>query len=131
MKYKKPDLPDLSRAEFSILNVLWTKQKLTVREVHDQIKESSGWAYTTTKTMMDRMVKKGLMKREKFHGIYLYSPMVSRARGMARMVDFFASRVLEMDTGAVVSMFQGNSSISDTDIRELEQLLKNLDRKDS
>ena len=60
----KIDLPELTRAEYDILRVLWKAGKLTVREVHDQITGTTGWAYTTTKTMMDRMVKKDLLKRE-------------------------------------------------------------------
>ncbi|MBN2416613.1 BlaI/MecI/CopY family transcriptional regulator [bacterium] len=124
-----PDLPDLSRAEFSILQVLWKHKKLTVREVHEQLKDSRGWAYTTTKTMMDRMVKKGLMAREDFHGIFLYRPLISRPRGMARMVAFFADRVLEMDTGTVVAMFADSGSISDDEIKELEALLDDLNQE--
>ena len=53
--------------------MLWKNDRNTVREVHDQITATTGWAYTTTKTMMDRMVKKELLKREDFHGMGIAS----------------------------------------------------------
>jgi BlaI family penicillinase repressor len=47
-----------------------------VRELHDYLQSTHGWAYTTTKTMMDRMVSKGMPKRKEFHDIYIYRPMM-------------------------------------------------------
>jgi len=46
-----------------------------VHEVHDDLQSTHGLAYTTTKTMLDRMVSKGLPKRAEFHGIF-YRPMM-------------------------------------------------------
>lgn len=120
----KHDLPELSKAEYDILRVLWKKGKQTVREVHDELQSTSGWAYTTTKTMMDRMTTKQLLKREDFHGIYLYQPQISRPMGLARIVEFFADRVLEIDAGSVVSLFARSKAITPEEIKELEDLLE-------
>ncbi len=116
-------LPDLSKAEYDILRILWKEGRQSVRELHDWIQETSGWAYTTTKTVMDRMVQKGLLTRESFHGIFLYAPLISRPAGLARMVQFFADRVLELDSQEVVAMFAQSKAITPEEIRELEQLL--------
>jgi len=121
---KRKDIPELSKAEYDILRILWKDGRLTVREVHDQVYSIHNWAYTTTKTMMDRMIKKGLLAREKYHGIYLYKPLISRPTGLARMVRFFADRVLETDIGSVVSIFAKSNTLSADEIEELEQLLK-------
>jgi len=126
----KKDLLDLSRAEYDILRALWKQGQSTVREVHDQLQKTYGWAYTTTKTMMDRMAKKGLLNREAFHGIFLYKPLISRPMGLARMVQFFADRVLEMDVGSVVSLFARSKAITPEEIEELNKLLQEQQKKD-
>ncbi len=126
----KKELVDLSRAEYDILRTLWKKGRLSVREVHDQLHETYCWAYTTTKTMMDRMVEKGLLNRGSFHGVYLYKPMITRPAGLARMVQFFADRVLEMDVGSVVSLFARNKALTPEEIEELNELLKQNQAKD-
>ena len=121
---KTNDLPELSKAEYDILRIVWKHKRQTVREVHDQLQEAYSWAYTTTKTMMDRMVAKRLMKRETFHGIFLYEALITRPAGLARMVEFFADRVLEMDAGSVVSLFARSKAISPEEIEELNRLLQ-------
>ncbi|MFQ5632025.1 MAG: BlaI/MecI/CopY family transcriptional regulator [bacterium] len=121
---KKHSYPDLSKAEYDILRILWKANRLSVREVHDQLSPINKWVYSTTKTMMDRMVKKGLLLRETFHGIFLYKPLISRPAGLVRMIQFFADRVLEMDYGSVVSLFAHSKVLSREEIDELEKFLE-------
>lgn len=116
-------LPDLTKTEFDILRILWKSGRLSVREVHDQMVENYSWAYSTTKTMMDRMAKKGLLGREQFHGVFLYKPLLSRPKGFARLVHFFSDRVLELDHGAIVSLFSRSKALTPEEIEELSQLL--------
>jgi len=124
MMPKSKDIPELSKAEYDILRIIWKEGNLTIREVHNQVYDIHKWAYTTTKTMMDRMIKKGLLEREKYHGIFLYKPLISRPAGLARMVRFFADRVLETDISSVVSIFAKSNTLSADEIDELEKLLE-------
>lgn len=127
---KRDPLPDLTKAEFDILRVLWKSGRLNVRELHNQLIQNYNWAYSTTKTMMDRMVKKGLLSREEFHGVYLYRPLISRPRGFARFIQFFSDRVLELDYGSVVSLFSRSKALTPDEIEELKGLLgQENDRK--
>jgi BlaI family penicillinase repressor len=73
--------------------------------------------------MMDRMVAKQLLAREKFHGVFLYRPLISRPTGLSRLVQFFADRVLELDYGEVVALFSRSKALDPEEIRELEKLL--------
>ncbi len=123
MKEEKP-LPDLSRAEFDILRVLWKSGQQSVREVHNQLLKSHNWAYSTTKTMMNRMIRKDLLVRESFHGVYIYKPLVSRPRGFVRFIQFFADRVLELDYGSIVSLFAGSDALTPEEVEELSRLLE-------
>ena len=115
--------PDLTKAEFNILRIIWKNGKLSVREVHDQVTATHDWAYSTTKTMMDRMVGKQLLAREKFHGVFVYRPLISRPKGFTRLVQFFADQVLELDYGEVVALFSRSKALTPEEIRELETLL--------
>lgn len=123
-------VPDLSKAEYSILKVLWEGKEFTVREVHDQLSETHNWAYSTTKTMMDRMVGKDLLSRRSFHGIFLYKPLISRPAGLVKIVQFFADRVLEMDYGSVVTLFARSNTLSAEEIEELSSLLEEEQQKE-
>jgi BlaI family penicillinase repressor len=118
-------IPDLTRAEFDILRILWKKAPLSVRELYDEIKQSSQWAYTTTKTMMDRMVKKGLLKRVYFHGVYLYKPLVTKTQGLVKWIEFFADRVMELDYDSILALYGKSQALSKDELEELSNLLEN------
>ena len=122
---EKLTLPDLTKAEFDIMRIIWKSKKLSVREVHDQVTATHDWAYSTTKTMMDRMVRKQLLARDKYHGVFLYHPLISRPSGFTRLVQFFADQVLELGYGEVVALFSKSKALDPEEIRELEKLLAN------
>lgn len=121
---KKDNLPELSKSELDIMKILWKKGKRSAREVHDQLCHTYNWAYSTTKTVMDRMVKKGYLQRQNFHGVFLYLPLISKPTGLAHFVRNFADEVLELDYGSVVSLFARSQTLTPEEIEELTRLLK-------
>ena len=121
---RKSRFPELSKPEYEILHVLWEKGKQSVREVHNRLHPDLDWAYTTTKTVMDRMTNKSLLKRNNFHGVFIYSPLISRPQGLARFIQFFADRILELDAGTVISLFSNNNVLNEEEINELTELIE-------
>lgn len=120
---------ELTKTEYSVLRVLWKQQPLSVREVHDRLNNS--WAYTTTKTLMDRMAAKGLLTRESVHGVLVYAPTLSRPEGLVKLVRFFAEKVLEVEHDEVVSMFTDSRTYSPEEVEQLRKLLKKDIRQDA
>jgi predicted transcriptional regulator len=78
MELKQGDLENI------ILNALWLmeeedKEKIDVRDVQERIKtDTQSWAYTTVKTVLDRLVDKELVLRIKEGKKYLYRTVVDR-----------------------------------------------------
>ena len=121
---EKQNHPELSRSELDIMKILWKDGRSSAREVHDQLSVAYGWAYSTTKTIMDRMVKKGRLSRENFHGVFLYNPLISKPAGLAKLVRNFADNVLELDYGSVVSLFARSKALTAKEIEELQKILE-------
>ena len=124
------DLPQLSPTELEVMKILWEADGLSAREVHQRIGEHMDWAYSTTRTTIERMVRKGLVKKTVFHGLHLYTASVSRASGLARMVRDFARQVLETSHAPVVSLFADSGRLDDDEIDELSRLLDDLDGRE-
>ncbi len=57
----KADQNNITQAEWDILKALWELGPTTARQVADRLDPSRGWAYSTVKTMLDRMVQKDLV----------------------------------------------------------------------
>lgn len=118
-------LPEISKAEHQILDLLWDTGELGVREIHEQL--ANGWAYSTTKTVVDRMANKGLLARQKLHGVYVYAAAISRPAGLARWLRFFADQILGVDTNTAVAMFGQSRKLDEEELAELQRLVDKLD----
>jgi len=70
----------LFESECTILQKVWELEPCAAPTVQGALQGEKGWAYTSVKTMMDRMVKKGLLKTEKIRNLYLYSSAVTQSR---------------------------------------------------
>ncbi len=71
---------ELFESEWAILQVVWEREPCAAPTVQEVLQESKGWAYTTVKTMMDRMVRKGLLTTERIRNLYLYRSAVTRRK---------------------------------------------------
>jgi predicted transcriptional regulator len=125
------DLPRLNPTELEVMKILWEADGLSAREVHQRIGDHMDWAYSTTRTTIERMVRKGLVKKNVFHGLHLYTASVSRASGLARMVRDFAHQVIETSHAPVVSLFADSGRLNDEEIDELSRLLDDLDGREA
>ena len=124
MNGSKKSSPDLTRSELAVLKVLWKEGELSAREVHDGLSGSLDWAYSTTRTTLDRMATKRLVAKRSFHGMYLYAPCVSKVVGLAGVVRDLAERVLEVDYAPVVSLFAESNALTPEEVDELSRLLE-------
>jgi BlaI family transcriptional regulator, penicillinase repressor len=124
---KTEPLPEIGGSELEIMKVLWTRGELSAREIHEQVSERLSWASSTTRTVLDRMVKKGLLSKRDSHGINLYAASVSKPGGLARLVRDFASSVLELDHSAIVPLFARSKVLTREELAELSRLLDQED----
>lgn len=61
------------------MEILWTHpEAMTVRDVHELLAERRDLAYTTVMTVLDRLSKKGIARRELEGRAWLYRPARSR-----------------------------------------------------
>ena len=67
------------QTEWDLLSVLWQRGHATAREVAEALMERREWAYSTVKTMLDRMVQKGLVQSRRVGNVYEYSPALDQA----------------------------------------------------
>ncbi len=76
-----------TESELEILQVIWSKGKATVREVHETLGEFKDAGYTTTLKLMQIMFEKGLVKRDDRNKTHIYEAIVTRDNTQKQMVD--------------------------------------------
>ena len=116
--------PAPSETEFLILKHLWSAGRQSAREVHEGVTEETGWSYSTTRTVLTRMVQKGLVEKGDSHGLALYSAGQAKVDLIGRMIRNFSRRVLELDGAPPASAFADSKILDEDELEELSRLLE-------
>ncbi len=112
--------------ELEILKLLWSKQPLTARELHDELAGVLLWGYSSTRKTLERMVEKGLVSFENQNKKNSYTAQVDKVSTLAGFAQDFASRVFELKGPLPVAMFADSQLVNANEIAELEKLLAQL-----
>lgn len=81
-----------SEAEWELLEALWSHERATAREIGESLADTRGWAYSTVKTMLDRMVDKGLVATRRVGNVYEYRAAVERSEAARSAWKTFVDR---------------------------------------
>ena len=123
----KNPIPELTRAELEIMNILWRLEHAFVNDILAKMDEPRP-AYNTVSTIVRILEKKGFVGHKAYGKTYEYYPIIPKAeyaKGFMATVlnNFFGGSVSRM-----VSFFSENRSISVEETDEILEMLKN-DRK--
>ena len=82
----------LGELEAEVMEIIWQRGACTARVVHEQFQQTSHpLAYSTVKTVLERLSEKRLLLRQKVEHAYVYRPALSKAEftthAMQRIVD--------------------------------------------
>ncbi|MHB8283646.1 MAG: BlaI/MecI/CopY family transcriptional regulator [Caulobacteraceae bacterium] len=112
-----------SDAELEVLKCFWRKGPMSARELHDLAAQDLGWALSTTRTVLERMRVKGLLKRSSVHGMAVYSSATGKAEVIGPLMRRLVRGVLEMDGVLPASTFSGSHLLDAQDLAEIEKIL--------
>ena len=127
----KNELPVLSKTEWNIMNICWEKGQSSARDIYEESLHEKKRSYQTVKTMLDRLVEKGYLGREKFGPIWLYSPAVARAGVMAREIETFVGTVLNNTLTPLFVHFARKEKLSGEELEELRKLIGEGEERDN
>lgn len=116
----------ISGAEHEVMEVLWRESPLTANEVADRVASDKGWSVRTVKTLLSRLLGKGILAHEEDGRRYLYRPAVLRADYLAEESGRLLDRLFEGRVTPLVAHLAERDALSPRDIEEIEALLKAL-----
>jgi predicted transcriptional regulator len=123
----KKSTADLAKAEWSVMEALWARATGTATEMQRDLAETRGWAYSTVKTMLDRLVEKGYVKSRRVGNVYEYSPKIKRKSVVARIIDDVYDRVLEGSLEPLMDRLLKAGRLSRQDSEQLRGMLDQYD----
>ncbi|MCF7972473.1 MAG: BlaI/MecI/CopY family transcriptional regulator [Phycisphaerae bacterium] len=115
---------ELFETEWAILKVVWDRQPVTAPDVQEALAGQKRWAYTTVKTLMDRMAKKGLLHIDKIRNLYLYSASITKADAIKSEIKRTLKRAFNGAFTPMVQFLVEHEQLSDEECLYLERIIK-------
>lgn len=107
------------------MEIVWRHFPSTARDVCDRMTGQWERAYTTIMTTMDRLHRKGLLRREKDGLAWRYEPAFSKASFDRALADGLATNILESHGEAALAAFvDAAAEVDESLLDRLRQLIE-------
>ncbi|TDQ11446.1 BlaI/MecI/CopY family transcriptional regulator [Pedobacter metabolipauper] len=121
-------IPEPTRAELEILQVLWEFGPSTVRFVNDKLNEQRDVNYTSTLKQMQIMADKGILKRDESQMKHIYIPVEAEIKTKDQLLDRFVNTLYKGSASSLVMQLLGNKKASKADLDAIRNMLDKLDK---
>ena len=112
----------LGELELEIMQVIWARQRVTVREVLEVLTERRPLAYTTVMTVMTRLMDKGILRQHRQDRTYEYEAIYTSEELTTKAVGQTIRSLLESFGPLAITEFI--HQIGQVDPDELQRLAK-------
>ena len=114
----------LSDFELDVMQQFWHAGACSAPKVHQAIADARDVTYSTVKTVIDRLERKGALKRNRQEGrTILYEAVVSPDAVQQTMLERFVAHVFAGDRRPLLSHLLKDEELTAEEYRYLERLL--------
>ena len=111
----------ISDSELEVMKLLWqAEDALPVTEIREALQRSRGWEATTVKTLVSRLVSKGVIAQEK-RNVFYYSPRITEQEYNAWATDNLIRRLYHGSAKDLVAALVHSEGLSRRDLEELQE----------
>src|ERR1044071_6169481 len=121
--------PKLSKLELQIMQVLWDRGALSIREIQEGFPEKDRPAYTTVQTTVYRLETKNAVRRvKKISNAHIFEATVTRQSAQRRLIDDLLGLFGGRSQPVMAHLIEAGKLTMD-DVKEAERLLQELSKK--
>ena len=117
-------LAKLSDFELEVMQLFWRLGEATTPELHKEIQSGRDVAYSTVRTIVDRLEQKGAIRRQDRPGRAItFRPKLKQSKVSESLVKGFVSRIFAGEPRSLFSQLLNDESLDEQDIEYLETLI--------
>lgn len=121
----------LTEAEWELMKIIWRENPISARQVLDAVRQEKDWAYSTVKTMLDRLVEKGVLDSEMQGNAAFYRPLLSQEKARRSAVGSLVEKAFDGAFGHFMAFLLEEKKLSPEERRELAKRLEKLSQEES
>ena len=112
----------ISDSELEVMKVLWQAgDALPVTGIRETLQRTKGWEATTVKTLVSRLVSKGVIAQEK-RNVFYYSPRITEQEYNTWATQGLIRRLYHGSAKDLVAALVHSEGLSRQDLEELQKL---------
>lgn len=120
----------LYSSEWAIMECLWAMTPQTVTQIAKAMEKETGWAKSTTKTLIARMESKGYLRYSEGGKARQYYPAIDRSEVVMAETESFLDRVYNGSLSLMVNALADRKNLSRGEISELRAILDKIEEVD-
>jgi len=120
----------IQATEWDLLEALWDRERGTARDVAEALADKRGWAVSTVKTLLDRMVVKGLVEARQVGNVWEYTPGVRRVDARRSAWTDLVEKAFGGAVAPALHFLAKDAKLSKKDLAELRALLDKKEKGD-
>ena len=115
--------PQLTEAEWAAIKVIWEQQPCDASTVQKALTASRDWAYSTVKTILDRMVEKGFLTIERRGKRHLFSATIEPEAVQRHEIKQFLSRAFDGALSPALRLLLEDGQLDPAEAADLRKLI--------
>ena len=120
---------ELTEAEWEIIQVVWEHEPCAAPTVQEALEARKQWTYSTVKTLMDRMVTKGLLTTERIRNLILYRSAITQKQARRGEVAKTLARAFGGAFTPMMEFMLESHTLSAKELAELEAMIRKRRRQ--
>lgn len=116
----------LTEVELELMNIIWSLNKVTIKEVVAHLPKERPLAYTTVATVIKVLEQKGFLECQKNSYAHVFTPIVSKSEYESTCIEHMVANVFDGEPRALVQRLLMARKLQHDDIQAIEEALKKL-----
>jgi len=116
--------PPLANAELAVMNLLWQNDRLTARQIREQLyPDAAKPQHGTVQRLLQRLEDKGYVERDRSLFVHLFSAAISRQTYASRQLESLATKLTAGSFAPLITHLVEEKKISRDEINRIRAIL--------
>jgi BlaI family penicillinase repressor len=118
-----PKPVELTEAEWTIIKSVWQHEPCSAPAIQEKLLKQTSWTYSTVRTLMDRMVAKGLLRATKAGKLTTYRTAVTREQAQRGELLYALKHAFNGALTPLVQCLLDTNEVSREELDQIKQLI--------
>ncbi|MYI07420.1 MAG: BlaI/MecI/CopY family transcriptional regulator [Gemmatimonadetes bacterium] len=115
----------LPNAELAIMQLLWRKPHLSARQIQEELYPNSPRSqHGAVQSLLQRLMEKGFVVRDRDVGVYRFSPVPSREEYASDQLEVLAQRITDGSVVPIITQLLEADRLPKEEIERLRRILE-------